>query len=300
MLIPVAISKKRHEKTAPLARGGEAEARMFGRRDHSTAIGSAIAIFEVTYHATVRNVQKGHGNAVVALLSSIMMTLIMVMVFYLLFTILGARGAAVRGDFILYLLSGVFLYRVHVQTVSAVMSAEPATSGMMNHAPMNSAIAILAVAFGTFYIQFLALLVVLVVYHSAVTPITIDDPAGAFYCFVLAWAFGVVVGMIFYALKPWAPTAVTMVSTFYRRANMIFSGKMFLANTIPGAMLPMFYWNPLFHLIDQSRGFTFINYYPRVTSIAYALWAILALLVIGMMWEFYTKRQSSISWGARR
>jgi hypothetical protein len=31
------------------------------------------------------------------------------------------------------------------------------------------------------------------------------------------------------------------------------------ANTMPYFMLAMFDWNPLFHLIDQARGFTFIN-----------------------------------------
>lgn len=273
---------------------------MFGRRDNSNAARSAVSILEVTYHATVRSVQNANGNAIVALFLSISQTLLLVAVFYMMFAVLGLRSAAVRGDFVLYLLSGIFLYITHVRTVSSVMGAEPATSGMMNHAPMNTAIAILAAAFGALYIQVLSLIVVLAIYHSAITPIMIEDPAGAFYCFFLAWAFGVVMGIIFYSLKPWAPGVVQLLALFYRRANMIASGKMFLANTLPGYMLAMFDWNPLFHMIDQSRGFTFINYNPHFSSISYPAYVIAVLLVIGLMLEFYTKRQSSASWGARR
>jgi ABC-type polysaccharide/polyol phosphate export permease len=43
-------------------------------------------------------------------------------------------------------------------------------------------------------------------------------------------------------------------SSICQRANMIASGKMFVANALPGFMLAMFGWNPLFHCIDQARG----------------------------------------------
>jgi ABC-type polysaccharide/polyol phosphate export permease len=81
---------------------------------------------------------------------------------------------------------------------------------------------------------------------------------------------------------------------------MIASGKMFLANSLPGYMLAMFDWNPLFHSIDQARGFAFINYNPRYSSWEYPLWVGLVLLMIGLMGEFYTRRHASISWNARR
>jgi ABC-type polysaccharide/polyol phosphate export permease len=50
---------------------------------------------------------------------------------------------------------------------------------------------------------------------------------------------------------------------------MIASGKMFVANTLPPAMLAMFDWNPLFHIIDQCRGFVFNNYFPRNSNWEY-------------------------------
>jgi ABC-type polysaccharide/polyol phosphate export permease len=81
---------------------------------------------------------------------------------------------------------------------------------------------------------------------------------------------------------------------------MIASGKMFLANTLPSFMLAMFDWNPLFHSIDQARGYVFINYNPHYSSWEYAVWVGVVLVMLGLMGDFYTRRRASISWNARR
>ena len=72
---------------------------------------------------------------------------------------------------------------------------------------------------------------------------------------VLAWMSGIAVGLVFMAAKPWAPGPIGLLSMVYQRANMVASGKMFVANSLPPFMLSMFDWNPLFHIIDQTRGF---------------------------------------------
>ena len=82
--------------------------------------------------------------------------------------------------------------------------------------------------------------------------------------------------------------------------TMVFSGKMFVANLMPTFMLHMFSWNPLFHIIDQTRGFAFINYSPRNSSLTYPVYAMLALLMIGLMAEFVTRKAVSLSWSAGR
>ena len=75
---------------------------------------------------------------------------------------------------------------------------------------------------------------------------------------------------------------------------------MFVANMLPGSMLALFAWNPLFHIIDQCRGFVFINYNPHHSDWQYAWWWGVVLTVIGMMGEFYTRKYASLSWSARR
>ena len=273
---------------------------MFETVQRRTMLGSAFALLEVIYHSTGRQIRKSHRNALVGLLMNMAQMVVMVIAFYIMFSVLGLRGSAVRGDFLLYLMSGIFLFMTHIKTMGAVLASEGPASAMMKHAPMNTLVAITSAALGALYIQVLSLVVILFLYHVIFTPITIDQPIPAFGMFLLAWFSGVAVGIVFLALKPWVPGFVQVASQIYMRANMIASGKMFLANTMPGYILAFFTWNPLFHAIDQSRGFVFINYSPHYSSISYPIILSLVLITIGLMGEFFTRKHASASWNAAR
>lgn len=273
---------------------------MFTVERPKTTLGSALSILEIIFHNTVRSVRKTHSNALIGLLINIVQTVILVGVFYAMFEILGMRGSAIRGDFLLFVMSGIFLFMCHTKAMAAVVGSEGPASPMMQHLPMTTAIAITSAALGSLYIQILSMVVVLYIYHIAWGPITIADPAGAMGMVILSWFSGVAVGMVFLALKPWFPQFVGIVSQLYARANMIASGKMFVANALPGFMLVMFNWNPLFHTIDQTRGFVFVNYSPHHSSTIYPLILSLALVMVGLMGEFYTRKHASLSWSARR
>jgi ABC-type polysaccharide/polyol phosphate export permease len=136
--------------------------------------------------------------------------------------------------------------------------------------------------------------------HTIINPITIHDWPGALMMFLLAWATGCAVGLILLAAKPWLPDVVNILQLIYVRANMIASGKMFVANMVPGMIIDMFDWNPLFHVIDQARGFTFVNYFPHHSNWQFPLYFTLIALVIGFMAEAYTRKHASASWGAGR
>ena len=64
---------------------------------------------------------------------------------------------------------------------------------------------------------------------------------------------------------------------------------------VPGWMIALFDWNPLFHCIDQARGEMFLNYTPHYTTLTYPLYVTLACLMVGLMGEFYTRRHASVS-----
>ena len=272
---------------------------MLNNRSQDNRIESAFTIFELVFHSAVRSVRKGHGNALLGLMMNIFQTMLLVAVFYLMFLFAGFGAGGIRGDFMLYLMTGVFLYMCHVKVMSAVVSAEGPTSAMMKHAPMNTIVSIGAAALGELYIQILSMLVVLFIYHAAWIPLEVYDLLGSLLMVLLAWFSGVAIGMVFLAAKPWAPDAVSLVSNVYSRVNMFASGKMFVANSLPGFMLPYFTWNPLFHNIDQARGFAFLNYTPHYTNLWYPVAISFALLLIGLMGEFYTRRHASLSWGAK-
>lgn len=98
------------------------------------------------------------------------------------------------------------------------------------------------------------------------------------------------------AAKLWLPDVVTIIQLVYIRAKMIASGKMFVANMMPGVMIDMFDWNPLFHVIDQARGFTFVNYFPHHSNWEYPLY----FTLIGFMGDACGRKHISASWGAGR
>lgn len=252
------------------------------------------------YVTIVRDIRKNDGNALIGLVKEIMQTLIMIAVFYAMINILGLRGVAVRGSFILYLLTGIFLFFTHIKAVGKVAGSGSATNQMLNHAPVSTMMLILAAALSALYIQILAMAVILLLAHVLIEPITFYSFKGFMLCLTLGWASGVSIGLVFLALSPFLPTVIGLITMLYQRANMVFSGKMFLANTLPGYMLPMFMWNPLFHLIDQSRGYAFINYTPRYTNLTYPIILTFVFLILGMMLEHWARKYVSASWASRR
>ncbi len=273
---------------------------MFEVGQQHSRLGQVVALVEVIYHATVRDIRKTHTNALVGIFLNMLQSILLVLIFYVMFSVLGLRSPLIRGDFLLYIMSGIFLYMTQIKTMGAVVGSEGPASPLMQHAPMNTFVAIISAALSQLYIQVLSVAVLLYVYHIAFNPITIYEPVGAFAMLLLAWYSGVAIGLIFLAIKPWFPQVASVGSTIYARANMLASGKMFLANAMPYYMLAMFAWNPLFHIIDQSRGFVFINYNPHYTNWLYPLLVSMGLMMIGFMGEAYTRKHVSISWAARR
>ena len=265
-----------------------------------TAVGGFWRTAELIFAVAVRDIRKAHGNAVIGLVISIVQSIILVLFFWLMFTLLNMRGTAVRGDFLLYSMSGIFMYMTHIKSISAVAKAEGPTSAMMKHAPMNTIVAIGGQALATLYQQVLAILVILFFYHTCFNEITIHQPVAAMGMILMAWFSGIAIGMIFKAATPWAPNFFGIATSVYTRINVMASGKMFLANATPTWLLSWFWWNPLFHIIDQQRGFVFLNYNPHYSSVWYPFWVSCGLLVLGFMADTFTNKYASASWSAGR
>ncbi len=274
---------------------------MFQVRKPQSGLTRTIAFLELLYNSIVRSVRKtGGNNAILGLLGNMTQTLTFVLAFFFMFEIIGMRGAGIHGaDFLLYIMSGIFVFMTHTQAMSAVVGSEGPTSPMMQHAPMTTMLSILSSALGSLYVQILTMLIMLFVYHVAFVPLVFHQPLQAFGCVLIGWFTGCAVGMVFLALKPWFPGAIGIASTIYQRVNMFASGKMFVANTLPSFMLAMFDWNPLFHAIDQARGYLFINYTPLHSSVSYPLLVGLTLVMLGLIGEHYTRQYASESWSRR-
>lgn len=261
---------------------------------------TAWSMLELVFHGAVHNVRKSHTSAVMGLVINIFQSALMIGGFYLMFAFTGSRGTTIRGDFILFLMSGIFMFMVHVKTMGAVMKAEGPTSAMMKHAPMNTLIAIGASALGQLYTQIFSAGIILYIYHAVISPIYFDEPVGTMGMLLLSWASGAAIGLMMRAAMPWQPRFFGVVAQVYMRLNMIASGKMFVANAMPTAVLAFFDWNPLFHIIDQGRGYVFLNYAPRYTNMEYPIYVMLACITLGLIGEYYTGKKASLSWSMGR
>jgi len=271
--------------------------------EHRSSLGrGAYKLLDLTFHNTVRSVRKGHRDAVFAILANIIQTMVMVGAFYLFmsfFKKLGA-GMAIRGDFLLYVMSGIFVFMVHIKTMAAVASADGPTSAIMQHLPMTPTVSLLSAALSMLYTQFVSKAAILLAYHLLWTPLEVHQPAGAMAMLFLAWFSGISVGVCLLAMKPWLPRVTGTIQQIYSRFNMFASGKMFVANAMPATMIALFAWNPLFHIIDQGRGFIFINYKPRKSNLEYPIIVSVILLVVGLLCESQTRKHVSLSWFAGR
>lgn len=290
---------KAQGKRARLSQGKDT-AGMFTQRRNRNMIEAAFTTLALIYHVTVNNLRKGQRNAIVGLIMTVMQAIAMILGFYLIFALMGVRRAPIRGDYIVYIMSGIFMFMAHSQAIGAVAGAGNPSNQMLKHGPMNTAVMITAAALASLYRQTFSSFVVLLGYNYLIEPIHIDNPLACYAMLLLAWFSGSCIGLIFLAMRPWWPQGTQVVTQLYQRLNMVFSGKMFVANMMPTMMLHMFSWNPLFHIIDQTRGFAFINYSPRNSSLEYPIYAMLALLMVGLMGEFVTRKAVSISWSAGR
>ena len=271
---------------------------MFVQRRNRNLVQAAFTTLALIYHQTVQNLRKTHRNAVVGLLLTILQSSIFMMAFLLIYLIMGVRNSPIRGDFMLYLMSGIFMFMVHVQASGAVSGSHSVSNGLIKHEPLSPAILIAAAALAVLYRQTVSCIAILWLYHVVIAPVHFDFWPGCLAMYLLSWFSGGCIGLVFLGIRPWSPRASKLITTIFQRVNMFASGKMFVANVLPNMLLPWFIWNPLFHIIDQQRGFLFINYTPLKTDPMYALWFSLAAMMIGLLINFTTRKYESLSWSA--
>jgi len=246
---------------------------MFEVNQKKSKLYSAFRFGELLYHGIVREVRKKYRSPIVGLVTEIVQSILYV-AFFLLFTkIMGNHRSPIRGNEVVYILTGVFLFMVHIRAISAVMATKGPLNPMNLHTSVNSLLTILSASIATIYTQILAFFVVLFATNVFLERVEIFNPKGFAFAFFASWIAGIAIGNLMLSLSVFLPNLMKVVSQVFQRINMIFSGKFFVPNMIAPNIFWLFTWNPLFHVIDYSRDAAFINYTATRTSISYALWA---------------------------
>ena len=97
----------------------------------------------------------------------------------------------------LHIIFGIAMFMTHNTAVQAVAGAEGPTSGMMQHAPINTMIAVCSAALQSLYQQTITIGTILLIYHLAFNPVDIFNPIALPGVFLLNWFTGVAIGMVF-------------------------------------------------------------------------------------------------------
>ena len=251
---------------------------------------ATLSFMDLLYVSIVREFRTTNGGAILSFFFAILRPLVIFIVFWVMYEVIG-RSMIVRGDFLLFMMTGIMLYLFHIRAVKTLQKAGHAQAGMMFYARASTMLNVLSSAIYELYLNALAMMVILVSAYLIRGYMEIYDPTALLAPVFFAWASGLAVGMVFLAISPLAPGLVQTLFQVYRRAQMLASGKMFLANMIPASTLWLFTWNPLFHCIDQARGAAFINYLPRNTNMMYPIYFTLAAFFIGFLIEYALRAQ---------
>ncbi|NOR61383.1 MAG: ABC transporter permease [Rhodobacteraceae bacterium] len=254
----------------------------------------ALEFLDLIFHSVVREVRTQSGNATFGVLKEVGNIAVFLALFYTIAVFLG-RGASIRGSLFVFLLTGIILFLTHTKAVGSVRSASSATSAIMMHSPMTVILSILAKAFAGLYFQFVAVSIIITLLWIFGADLTVDNPGGLVLPVFFAWASGIAVGMVFMIFSPVVPGLINAISPIYQRAQMFTSGKFIPAAYMPAAMVGWFDWNPLFHTIDQARVAAFVNYNSDVSNMAYPIWFTVVAITIGLMGEFWARKNLSKS-----
>ena len=112
---------------------------MFKYQRNQSLPGGAFTSVELIFHAVVRNIRSRHSNAIMAIMITILQVVVVATAFYFILTFMGTHVAKIRGEFVPYLLSGVFLFITHIKSVGAISGVGTGNTPMMLHSPMTQA-----------------------------------------------------------------------------------------------------------------------------------------------------------------
>ncbi|MEO0342502.1 MAG: ABC transporter permease [Pseudomonadota bacterium] len=265
-----------------------------------TVLGRILEFFRLVWVVTINKSRQGSSNALKAMLMRSLQMVVMMAAFYALISVTGLRSMSVRGDFMLFLASGIFLLFLHLGGLNSAMGIGDTEHGANVHAPVTPLLNLVSSALSQLHTNVITIAVILLLIHLLIEPVKIDNLQKVAAACGVTLLSGMAIGSVIGGIGSFIPLVKKFAPMVFMRVNMVFSGKMFAANSLPISMIPFFWWNPLFHCIDQARDGIFVNYTAKHTTLAYPLWLSFGLFALGFMLMHASKKLVSQSWSARQ
>lgn len=243
----------------------------------------------------VRNLREASGGAAIGFMRGVLMALAFCLIFYVAIKFFGLGGLTVRGDIMIFILIGVGFFFAMKFTMVAAMKAMQSSWKMAAHPHLSPILFVYADSIAVFYNWFLAIVLIYVGNGLATGSWELQEPVMFFPIFFLTWLTGMALGMVVGFLVFYFSWAMLLKRVLFKL--MFFtSGKFTNANVLPGDLLAIMKWNPLFHLIDQMRGAAFVNYNAHHTNMTYPTIFCFGLLLFGhLLYDYMLRRRNVMS-----
>ena len=253
---------------------------------------SLVAFSTLVYSLVVRDLRTEHKNAALGILISVAQPLVAGLIFYAFMALLGGGMGKVRGDDLTFVLLGFVVFFMHVRTVAQVTNA--LREDMLNHQRLSPFLLVTVKGISAGYKIILALLILIALNYLLRGVYEMHNLLRFILVIFWCWLGGIAVGILFMAAVRYLSWG-GILQTVYIRVMFFTSGKFFVANMIGSDWRIFMDWNPLFHLLDQSRDASFLNYTARTTNMEYPIIVYLAILVIAMLVEHFVRTNYSQS-----
>ncbi len=248
--------------------------------------------FQKLFHYAVGMVRQESGSTSMGFLKAIFETLFMFFSMMLIMLLIRGFGVQIRGEFGFYILSGVSLFLMHNKVIGALLDKK-GNDPMLAILSISRGMMIVGSIIHVVYMQFIItalLFMALVIYYGN---IPVFNWNMLIFCYLINILWSVSLGSLFLALSPLSEYVITKISMVYRRVGMVTSGKMIPGNLLGlmGKFKGLFLINPLFHLIDQTRGALFQHYVPFVSNIYYPIQMSAAVFIVSSIIYFSLKNR---------
>ena len=256
---------------------------------HATFFNGALNYGFLIWALTVRALREASGGAIIGVLKGILMAFTFCIAFYLLMSFMGLAGLTVRGDMMVFILIGVGFFFTAKMTMMAAMKAMTGSWALTRHPHLTPVLFVYAESLATLYNWTLAIMTIYIANGLVKGSFDLQEPIMFFPIYFITWLTGVGAGMVM-GFGMFYFSWFAMIKRILFKLIFFSAGKFTNANLIPTDMLWFFYWNPLFHLIDQMRDAAFVNYTARKTNLEYPIFVCLGLLLLGHILHDYMLR----------
>ena len=260
---------------------------------NATFLNGLLNLGFLMWTLVVRKLREETGGAAIGFLKGVLMALTFCLIFYFVMTFFSLGGLTVRGDMMVFILIGVGFFFAMKFALAAAMTGMRKGGPLVQHPHLSPLLFIYADSIAVFYNWFLAIVILYFGNALYTGKMELKEPIMFFPIFFLTWLTGVGAGMIMGFLIAYFSWAVILKRIIFK-VMFFTSGKFTNANVLPGEMLDIMRWNPLFHLIDQMRDAAFVNYTAKYTNMVYPTICCFILLFLGHLLYNYLQATKNV------